>query len=141
MTAAGLGRRTAAPAAAAAAVAAAALALTLRDPYAPGSWGHCPFLALTGLPCPFCGGLRAVWELEHGHVSAAASSNLLVVLVMPLALVGLAAWWWRSVRGPGDRTPWPVPDRLLAPAAAVGLLVVLGFGVLRWLPGLGWLAP
>ncbi|GAA4354390.1 DUF2752 domain-containing protein [Angustibacter luteus] len=140
MTAAGLPRRTAAPAAVAGGVAALALALALRDPHVAGSWGHCPFLALTGLPCPFCGGLRAVWELEHGSLSAAASSNLLVVLVLPLALVSLLAWWRRCLRGRGG-TGSRRSDRLVGPAAVAGLLVVLGFGVLRWLPALGWLAP
>ena len=39
-------------------VAAAAL-LHFRDPHGTGSYGFCPFLALTGKPCPGCGGLRA----------------------------------------------------------------------------------
>ena len=48
---------------------------------------------MTGAWCPGCGSLRAVNDLTHGDVLAAASSNLVLVLALPvLALlwVGLA---------------------------------------------------
>src|SRR5690348_2914513 len=79
--------RLRAPAAGAAAVAAATFALHVRDPHVSHSWGVCPLYALTGLYCPGCGGLRAVNDLGNGHVAQAASSNLLLVLAIPVALV------------------------------------------------------
>ena len=36
--------------------------LHLHDPHSSGAYGFCPFLLVTGLPCPGCGGLRAVIE-------------------------------------------------------------------------------
>ena len=46
----------------------AAVLLHLRDPHEQGSYGFCPFLALTGHPCPGLRGLRAVNDLTHGDV-------------------------------------------------------------------------
>lgn len=115
-------------------LAAATLALRLRDPHQQGSWGVCP-LAAMGVYCPGCGGLRAVNDLTHGQVLAAASSNLLLVVAMPFLVLLLGAWaWgrWRGVRrvvpAPRSSTPWIVAG-------------VLGFTVLRNLPVGSWLAP
>ncbi|WP_426566929.1 DUF2752 domain-containing protein [Angustibacter sp. McL0619] len=129
--------RTAAPLGTAALLVGSAAALALRDPHAIGSWGYCPFLALTGLPCPFCGGLRAVWDLEHGDLTAAVRSNLLVVLVLPVLVVAVLTWLRRRVRGDGSEGPPAATGRV----AALGLVVLLGFGLLRWLPAMAWLTP
>ena len=100
-----LARRTAAPLATGLALGGWALALALRDPHGSGSWGYCPLLVLTGRPCPFCGGLRAVWDLEHGRLAAAAGSNLLAVLVLPVVVAALAVWFVRRARGDGGEPP------------------------------------
>lgn len=108
-----------------------AVALHLRDPHVEGSWGFCPFQAMTGLDCPFCGGLRAVNLLTNLDVTGAASSNLLVVVGLPVVV----AFWLRRLlacwRGGGAMRPLTVPG-----AVWVGLLV-LGtvFTVVRNLPG------
>lgn len=119
------------------ALAAATLALRLRDPHGGGSWGLCPSAAL-GLSCPGCGGLRAVNDLTHGDVAAAASSNLLVTLGIPLAVVALALWTLRAWRGTGRR-PWP--PALTRAAWTAGAVVALVFTVLRNTPAGAWLAP
>src|ERR687890_217275 len=67
-------------------------ALRLHDPHQQGGWGLCPFKLLTGWDCPGCGGLRAVNDLTHGDVAAAAGSNLFLVVSLP-GLVALWAWW------------------------------------------------
>ena len=64
-------------------LAAATFALHVRDPHVSHSWGVCPLYVLTGIYCPGCGGLRAVNDLTDGHLGAAASSNLLLVLLDP----------------------------------------------------------
>jgi Protein of unknown function (DUF2752) len=121
--------------------AAGCIALAVRDPDEPGSWGFCPFLVLTGRPCPLCGGLRAVAALERGRLVAALSSNLLVVAGV---LVGaVTVLWWGARRAAGDGTePWPalavLRDRRIVLA---GAFLVLAFGVGRWLPPLAWAAP
>jgi hypothetical protein len=112
------------------------VALHLRDPHAAGSWGWCP-VALLGLSCPFCGSLRAVNDLTHLDLSAAVSSNLLLVAGAPVVV---ALWGRRLVacwRGGEAMRPRPVPM-----AVWVALLVVLtAFTVARNLPAGSWLAP
>jgi hypothetical protein len=115
----------------------ASVVLHLRDPHTHGSYGFCPWLALTGTYCPGCGGLRAVNDLTDLRVADAASSNLLLVLTIPL----FAAGWLRSVhqRWTGVLRPWPAA-RLHTLSVAAGVLVV-AFWVVRNLPFAGWLTP
>jgi hypothetical protein len=117
-------------------LAAATLALHLRDPHVTHSWGFCPLYALTGVYCPGCGGLRGVNDLTDGHVGAAASSNLLLVLAIPVVVFLLARW---------IRATWAGSDVAVVPHLprsvrwGLGLFVVV-FWVARNLPG-SWLAP
>jgi hypothetical protein len=129
--------RLMAPVLVAGAVLGASLVLHLRDPHQSGSYLFCPWLLLTGTYCPGCGGLRAVNDLTHGDVVAAASSNLLFVGTLPLA-VGL--WFrWTTDRWRGVRRVVP-PRRAVLWTAVFGATTVT-FWVVRNLPGLGWLTP
>jgi len=117
-------------------LAAATVALHVRDPHVQHSWGVCPLYALTGIYCPGCGGLRAVNDLTNGHVGAAASSNLLLIVAIPVVVVFLGRWTLIAWRGTGEAVVPPIPR-----AVKVGLfLVVAAFWVARNLPG-SWLAP
>jgi hypothetical protein len=132
-------RRVLAPVVLGAGVVAWTLALRLRDPHVAGSWASCPFLALTGLPCPVCGGLRAVNSLTNGDLGSALGSNLLVVVALPAAVVWWALWVRRATTGPGPGlSAMPVPSPR---TVWLGLAVVVAFGALRWLPAAAWLAP
>ena len=51
--------------------AAAMAVLRFHDPHARGSYAYCPFLYLTGHPCPLCGGLRAMNDLTRGRIEDA----------------------------------------------------------------------
>lgn len=55
----------------------------------------CPFLLLTGHPCPFCGGTRSFSAMWRGDVSHAARlyplGPLFFVLAFPVAAYGLWA--------------------------------------------------
>lgn len=60
----------------------------------------CPFLLLTGIPCPFCGGTHAGIDLGRGHPAAAlrasplAVSGAVVVIILPcLRRTALARRW------------------------------------------------
>ena len=132
---AGRARRLAAPLGAAALVAVATLALAVRDPHRPGSWGWCPTQVLTHLDCPACGSLRAVHDLTQLDLAAAASSNLLLVVALPVVL----ALWLRQVavawRGGEAIRPLTVPPAVWV----VGLGMAAAFTVARNLPG-SWLA-
>jgi hypothetical protein len=130
------GERLRAPVLTFAGVAAATVALHFRDPHVTHSWGVCPLYALTGVYCPGCGGLRAVNDLSNGHVGQAASSNLLFLVLVPVAVVlfgrwAVAAWQGRDVT---------VVPPLSRPVQVAGVLLVVAFTLARNWPG-SWLAP
>jgi hypothetical protein len=130
-------QRVKAPVLLAGAVLGASVLLHVRDPHQSGSWGVCPWLLLTGQYCPGCGGLRAVNDLTHGDLRAAASSNLLLVGSIPL----LAFLWvrWISDRWQGVRRT--VRTSRAFAYAGVFLAVAVTFWVVRNLPAGSWLAP
>jgi hypothetical protein len=85
---------------------------------------QCPFLAITGHPCPFCGGTRSFAYMWNGRVSSAALlyplGPLLFVgtaLAIPVLAVALLADRDLTVR---------LPDRIRRPllGCAAGALVV-----------------
>ncbi len=130
-------RRVAWPLVAAASVLGVSVLLHVRDPHTSGSWGYCPWLLLTGTYCPGCGGLRAVNDLTHGDLRAAASSNLLFVASLPV----LVTWWsrwtldrWRGVVRHGS-------PRLQVRLAWAFLALAVCFAVVRNTPAGAWLAP
>ena len=116
------------------AVAAATVLVALRDPHTLGSYGFCPFHAITHLWCPTCGGLRATYDLAHLQLGAAWHDNALWVLAAPLVVLAWVVALVRRARGlPAATLPvW---------AQVVGLALVLAFGVLRNLPAFASLAP
>ena len=121
------------------------LALRLRDPHVSHAWGVCPLYYATGIYCPACGSLRAVNDLTHGHLAAAASSNLLLVGLIPVMGMLYARWTLVAWRGQESTIPGPTGllSRLprLPRLAAIGLVaLVVAFAVARNVPG-SWLAP
>jgi Protein of unknown function (DUF2752) len=125
-----------APTATISGLALATLALHVRDPHEDGSWGMCPSAAL-GFWCPGCGGLRAVNDLTNGDVGGALSSNVVLVVLMPVAVVGLAIWAIDRWRGTSRQVPWSD----LKPAVTTLLVVLTVFTVARNLAFGAWLAP
>ena len=115
----------------------ATIALHLRDPHESGSWGLCPSAAL-GFWCPGCGGLLGVNDLTDLRIVDAASSNLVLVLAMPVVIFLLGRWaldsWSGRVRGPMDH-------RVSAVLLTLSLTALAAFTVLRNLPAGSWLAP
>ena len=129
-------QRVAAPVATTVGLGLLTAALHVRDPHNDYSWGLCPSAAL-GFWCPGCGGLRAVNDLTHGDVAAAASSNLLLVIAIPFAVVALGLWTldrWRGVPG-GAR------HRRFARLASWLILLIVAFAVARNFAFGAWLAP
>ncbi len=120
--------RTAGPLVLAGIVGAATIALHLRDPHDSGSWGYCPWKLLTGLDCPGCGALRAVNDLTNGDLAGAASSNLLFVAAIPVALALWLAWFRRSW---DDTRPTPRSGRTTTAIWAAAMIVMVAFTVLR----------
>ena len=118
--------------------AASVLALHYRDPHSPGSWGHCPFLTWTGLPCPGCGGLRAVNDLTNGNVVGALASNTMAVVLVGTVSVLWLAWLIQRLRGRSG----PALNSRWATVLFVGLgAAFVLFGVYRMTPWGAWLRP
>lgn len=120
-----------------AALAGASAYVALGNPYQQGFFPGCPYLAVSGHWCPGCGGLRATHELLNGDVVAALGMNPVVVfVVIPLAIVGLAWWWARAMGARVPKLSLTTGQALVLPA----FLVV--FWVVRNIPFLEpYLAP
>lgn len=131
------GRRLVAPLAAAAGVLAATAYIRVVDPNQPGHYPLCPTLALLGVDCPGCGGLRATHALANGDIAAALDNNALFVVLVPL-LVGMWALWayraWTGVTPPRS----PRGETIARAAPIVVLIIAMAFAVVRnFVPYLG----
>ncbi|MCW2785424.1 MAG: hypothetical protein JWP74_1941 [Marmoricola sp.] len=116
--------------------ASATVLVAVLDPGESGHYPTCPLLAVTGLYCPFCGGLRAVHDLTHLDLGAAMARNPLAVVVLPFLLLLCARWALPAFTGrPNRRIPLP------RWTGWAGLAVLLVYAVLRNLPGWTWLSP
>lgn len=97
---------------------------------------YCPFYLATGLLCPGCGVSRMCLSLLRGDWMGAWRANPGLVLLSPLLAVLLGLRAVRYVRtGEGKAPAWE--SRLWI---ALALLLVV-YGVLRNLPGMGLLDP
>ena len=115
---------------------AAAGLLHFHDPHGSGSYGFCPFLAVTGKPCPGCGGLRAVNDLTRFDFGAAVSSNVLAVALVAVLAVAYILWLPRRWRGQNSRMI------VLGSRTGVAIMVlIVVFGIVRNTPWGSWLAP
>jgi hypothetical protein len=108
-----------------AAAALTCLVLYIRDPANGAPFPACPFRAITGLDCPFCGTGRALHALLHARAARAFSFNPLVVVAVPVLAVP-----WLLGRRPSPRAVW----------ITVGVLVA--FAIARNLPfaAVSWMA-
>lgn len=100
------------------------------DPNQPGHYPLCPTLALLGVDCPGCGGLRATYALAHGDLGAAFDHNALFVILVPV-LIGLwVLWTYRAWTGVSPPTS-PRREAIARSAPIVVLIVAMAFAVVR----------
>lgn len=107
----------------------AAAVLYLGDPTHPGLFPPCPLHALTGIYCPGCGSTRALHELLHGNLRAAAGFNVATLFALPFVLYSGVSYVFFALRGrrlPAFDLPGPA-------IYALGALLVV-FAVLRNIP-------
>jgi hypothetical protein len=108
-------------------------ALALRPPVA-GAYPACPWLTITGMDCPLCGGMRSSTALLHGDWATAVDYNLLAAVMVPLVLVGAVVALLLGARAQ------PIVQSITSGRAlTIALVVVAGWFVLRMLPFAGWL--
>ena len=96
----------------------------------------CPLRAVTGVPCPFCGGTTSATALADGRLSDALAANpfvpaLAVVLAGALLLLAARALGWAA-----PPRSWP-RDRQRTGALVAGALVATSW--LFQLARYGWL--
>ncbi len=114
----------------------AALAvLHFYDPHRSGSYAYCPFLTVTGQPCPLCGGLRAMNDLTRGHVSAALTSNAAAVFILIAGTALIVRWFVRRARGDVGAVLLTTPK---VATTIFGVAMVI-FTIYRWTPWGHWL--
>lgn len=106
------------------------------DPASHGFFPRCQFHQLTGLDCPGCGGQRAAHQLLHGHVAAAFRCNALFVSLLPVGVWYAMRFIFHRIHG--HLLPSPFQHRLWL-WLLTGLIV--GFGIVRNLPGCEFLRP
>ena len=118
----------------AAGTAAATVLVGLVNPNEGGHYPTCPLLALTGIYCPFCGGLRAVHDLVHLDLAGALARNPLAVIGLPVVALLWLLWAQQAFTG----------RQLIATKPWWGwtaVVVLAVFMVARNLPGATWLSP
>jgi hypothetical protein len=112
------------------ALALAIAAMTLRS-HGPAGWlPACTFHHFTGLLCPGCGMTRASFAALHGRLGQAFRCNPVGMVLLPLALTGLAL----EVCGWVRAKPLPVRLSLGARGGWFIAWTILAFWFLRNLP-------
>jgi hypothetical protein len=134
-TSAGIALATAGIAIATACVAlAAAVLLFAFDPATTWWFPSCPFRAVTGWQCPFCGSLRALHALLRGAPRIALALNPLAIAGLVLGLIALVHDAVRPARATRFQR---LTDLCFS---GRGLAFVVAFGVFRnLLEPLGWI--
>lgn len=118
-------------------VAVGLFALFRFNPAEHGFFPRCTFHSVSGWECPGCGGQRALHQLLHGNLGAALRYNALFIALLPVGGWLLARRVWQ--RWSGKATSSSVFNHHLWPWLLAGL--VIGFGIVRNLPGFAWLRP
>ena len=123
-------RRLLAPVGTAVGVIAATGYIRMVDPNEPGHYPLCPTLALFGIDCPGCGGLRATHALANGDIASALDHNALFVVLVPVLVAMWAVWTYRAWTGV---TPALTRRRevIARTAPMIALIFVMLFAVIR----------
>ncbi|MGC3953507.1 MAG: DUF2752 domain-containing protein [Propionicimonas sp.] len=98
---------------------------------------ECVIHQLTGIYCPGCGGLRAVFDLTRGELLSALRNNALLVLIPVWLALGFLASSHRLL----GRPFLAGHHRLLTRLAIASIAVVTVFTIVRNQAWASWLQP
>ncbi|MBU0746003.1 MAG: DUF2752 domain-containing protein [Gammaproteobacteria bacterium] len=93
----------------------------------------CAFRAVTGLPCPLCGGTHACAAFVQGEWAAAWVANPGAVGVLVLMVVVAAQWGAEGLAGWRRLRPWPWEGRVALGAVMAGLVVSWVVTLAAWI--------
>ncbi|MFA7343710.1 MAG: DUF2752 domain-containing protein [Terrimicrobiaceae bacterium] len=93
-----------------------------------GAFLPCGFHAMSGLPCPLCGGTRAARAVLHGDLQAAAYLNPLAFPVLALFALAFVVLLAEAARG-SPLAPWERLVRRLNVIAPLLMLPVIGWWI------------
>ncbi|WP_446664087.1 DUF2752 domain-containing protein [Flexivirga sp. B27] len=130
-----LARRVREPVLMATGGAGALVLLHFHDPHQSGSYGFCPFLTITGWPCPLCGGLRAMNDLTRGQLGDALTSNAAAVFILVAGAALIVRWFVRRAKGEVQAVLLNTPKV----ATTIFAVAMVLFTVYRWTPWGHWL--
>ena len=96
----------------------------------------CPFRALTGWSCPFCGGTRMGAALLHGDLVSAYAANPLALAAVAVLAVLAGCWTIELAGGPAVRPPERIQHASPAGIGSTGIdagrvVIALAYAVLR----------
>ena len=100
--------------------------LGLRIPRSAGPFLPCGFHAMSGLPCLFCGGTRAVRAILHGDLGAALYLNALAFPSLALVAAGFVVLLVEAAAA-RPLAPWEAICRRLNRSALVLILPALAW--------------
>lgn len=111
---------------------------TVVNPFEPGHFPPCPFLATFGVYDPGDGGLRAVHALMHGHPLLALDLNAYGIALCAMLAVLWGYWLYAraTARRLGNRA-----ERVVRIALITAVAVAPAFAIVRNLPFGHVLAP
>ncbi len=110
--------------------------LATHKPVEGGLFPPCLFHLATGLHCPGCGGTRAAHLALSGDFLGALRQNAFFLALMPLVAIYLFTLTRYAATG-----TWSAPKISGKKATAIIAVLVIGFAILRNLPGLEFMAP
>ena len=109
------------------------LAMAAMPLWLQSGWGPtCGFRALTGLPCPLCGGTHACAALVQGDWAGAWAAHPGALGVLALASLWVLQWLAEGLVGVRRVQPWPWQRAAAVRGVVAALLLAWAASLVGW---------
>lgn len=109
------------------------LAMAATPLWLQSGWGPtCGFRALTGLPCPLCGGTHACAALVQGDWAGAWAAHPGALGVLALASLWVLQWLAEGLVGVRRVQPWPWQRAAAVRGVVAALLLAWAASLVGW---------